>query len=127
MMGHAEAVIAMGRMLAWSSVAKYLRPPNALGSRRGFFRTIVPVLSWMDAAAIASILAAFLLIAGPLLASFCFFRKDHSLAAALSVSLWILVAIAGIRDFRRRQLGWASVTLSVVWIVGTFIILWALH
>ena len=81
----------------------------------------------MDEVAIASILAALLLIVGPLAAAFCFFRKDHYLATALCVSLWILAAIAGIRDFRRRQLDWVSVTLGVVWLVATFTILWVLN
>ena len=127
MMGHAEAVIATGRMLTWSSVGRYLPSLNAFDSTRGFFRTIVRVVGWMDEVAIASILAALLLIVGPLAAAFCFFRKDHYLATALRVSLWILAAIAGIRDFRRRQLDWVSVTLGVVWLVATFTILWVLN
>jgi hypothetical protein len=93
---------------------------------RGFFDKIARVFGWIDAAefAILSILAAVLLIAAPLVASFFFFRSYHYVAATLSGSLWILTAIACIRDFRRRHFSWVSITLGVLWLVTTLTILW---
>jgi len=80
----------------------------------------------MNEVAIASILAALLLIIGPLLAAFWFLRNHHYLAAVASASLWILTAIVCVRDFRRRQFSWVSVILGMTWLVATFMILWAL-
>ena len=96
---------------------------------RGFFDRVAQVFGWMDAAefAIPAILAAALLIAAPLVASFCFFRGHHYVAATLSGSFWILTAIACIRDVRRRHFGWVSLTLGLLWLITTLTIWWRLE
>jgi hypothetical protein len=85
---------------------------------RDFFDKVARVFGWMDVAefSIPAILAAALLIAAPLVASFFFFRAHHYAAACLSGSLWILTALACIRDFRRSRFSWISVTLGVLWL-----------
>ena len=75
----------------------------------------------------AAILAAALLIAAPLVASFFFFRAHHYVAGTLSGSLWILTAIACIRDFRRRHFSWVSLSLGIFWLITTLIIVWGLE
>ena len=96
---------------------------------RGFFDKVVKVFGWMDDAEliIPAILAAVLLLAAPLVASFLFFRAHHYVAAALSGSIWILAAIACVRDFRRRRFSWVSLALGGVWLITTLLILWRLE
>jgi hypothetical protein len=96
---------------------------------RSFFDKVARVFGWMDAAefAIPAVLAAALLIAMPLVAAFFFFRAHHYVAATLSGSLWILTAVACIRDFRRRHFGWVSLSLGVLWLITTLTILWRLE
>jgi len=77
--------------------------------------------------AIPAILAALVLVVGPLLAVFYFFRTEHLLAAGVSLGVWLLAAAACIRDWRRRHFGWVSLTLGAVWLVTTFIIWWKLE
>jgi hypothetical protein len=82
----------------------------------------------MDAVefAIPAILAALLLVIGPLLATFYLLRTQQYTAAVVSSGLWILAAVACIRDLRRRHFGWVSVTLGLVWFVSTLILWWRL-
>jgi hypothetical protein len=96
---------------------------------RGFLDKIARVIGWMDALefAIPAVFAALLLVAGPLLASFYFYRTHHYLAASLSGGIWILSAISCIRDLRRREFGPVSLTLVVVWLVTTLIVSWRLE
>jgi hypothetical protein len=96
---------------------------------RNFFDKVARVFGWMDAAefAIPAILAAAFLLIAPLVATFFFFRAHHYVAATLSGSLWILTAIACIRDFRRRQFSSVSLALGVLWLITTLIILWKLE
>jgi len=89
-------------------------------------RTVVRVMDWLDEVAIASILAALLLIFGPLVAAICFLLNHHYLAASASAGLWVLTAVACVRDFRHRRFSWVSMTLGIVWIVATLTILWVL-
>ena len=107
-------------------VSRHRARANAM---RGFFDKIANVFGWMDAVefAIPAILAALVLVVGPLLAAFYLFRTQHLVAAAVSFGLWILTAGACIRDLRRRHFGWVSVTLGVVWFMATLIIWWRLQ
>ena len=96
---------------------------------RGFFDKVGRVFGWMDAVefAVPAILAALVLLVGPLLAALYLFRTHHLLAAIVSFGLWISAAIACIRDLRRRHFGWVSVTLGVAWLVTTLILWWRLE
>jgi hypothetical protein len=95
---------------------------------REFLERIARIFGWMDAVefAIPAILAALVLVVGPLLTTFYFFHTHHILAAAISFGIWIMAAVACIRDFHRRHFGWVSVTLGVVWFVTTLIVWWRL-
>lgn len=94
-----------------------------------FFDKIARVFGWMDAAEfiVAAILAVGLLIAAPLVVSFCFIRAQHYMAATFSGSLWILAAIACIRDYRHGHFGWLSATFGLLWLVTTLTLLWILE
>ncbi len=80
------------------------------------------VFRWADAdaeIAIIAIFAGLLLILGPPLAAFYFLRGHHYAPAILTSGVWILAAIACVRDFRREHLGWATGILCSVWFVAT--------
>ena len=96
---------------------------------RGLFDKIARAVEWIDAAEFAfpAIIAALLLVIGPLLASWYFLRTQHYTAAVVSGGLWILAAVGGIRDWRRRHFGWVSVTFGVVWFITTLILWWRLQ
>jgi membrane associated rhomboid family serine protease len=96
---------------------------------RGFFDKLNQALSGLDGLefVIPAVLAAVLLIFGPTLASVYLIRKHHYIAAVLSGSIWALAAIACVRDLRRRQFRWVSISLIVIWIVTTLVILWKLE
>src|SRR5438552_6129382 len=96
---------------------------------RGFFDKIARVFGWMDTVefAIPAVLAALVLVVGPLLVALYFIRTQHLIAAAVSFSLWLLAAVLCIRDLRRRHFNWVSITLGVVWFATTLIIWWRLE
>ena len=96
---------------------------------RGFFEKIGRVFDWMDAIefAIPTIIAALLLILGPLLVGFYFLRTKQFLPALISGGLWTAAAVACIRDLRRRHFGWASVLLGVLWLITTLVIWWSIE
>jgi len=96
---------------------------------RGLFERIAGAFEWMDALefVIPAILAALLLVIGPIVASCYFLRIHHYTAAVVSCGFWILAAVGGIRDWRRRHLGWVSVIFGVVWFVTTLILWWRLQ
>jgi len=102
---------------------------TSLVKMRGLFDKIGRAFEWMDALefAIPAILAALLLVIGPILASWYFLRTQHYTTAVVSGCLWILAAVGGIRDWRRRHFGWVSVTFGVVWFVTTLILWWKLQ
>ena len=82
---------------------------------RGLFEKIARAFEWMDALefVIPAILAALLLVLGPLLLFLYFLRTQHQTAAVVSCGLWLLAVVGGIRDRRRRHFGWVSVTFGV--------------
>lgn len=83
----------------------------------------------MDAVefAVPAIVAALVLVIGPLLAVLYFVCSRHWLAAGLCGGLWVLGAFSCIRDFRRRHLGWGSVTLGIIWLLATVVIWWRIE
>jgi hypothetical protein len=96
---------------------------------RGLFDKIAGAFEWLDALefVIPAILAALLLVFGPLLAFLYFLRTQHYAAAVISGGLWILATVGGMRDWRRRHFGWVSVTFGVVWFIMTLILWWRLQ
>lgn len=96
---------------------------------REILERIARIFGCMDAVefAIPAILAALVMLVAPLLLALHFFNSHHILAASVSFVLWVLAAIACIRDLHRRHFGWVSVMLGVVWFVTTLIIWWRLE
>jgi hypothetical protein len=96
---------------------------------RSFFHKLNQALSGLDGLefVIPAALAVLLLLFGPPLASVYFFLKHHYTAAVLSGSIWLLAAIACVRDLRHRRFRCVSITLFVIWIVTTLVILWKLE
>jgi hypothetical protein len=77
--------------------------------------------------AIPGLIAALLLLIGPPVACFYFFRKSHYSAGLLSAAIWFATGIAAFRDLRRRRLSWVTATLSIVWLITSVFILWKLE
>ena len=89
---------------------------------RGFLQKLMRLFRWAGAdaeVAIIAIFAALLLTLGPPLAAFYFLRGHHYGPAILTSGVWILAAIACVRDFGREHFGWATGILCSVWLVGT--------
>ena len=96
---------------------------------RGLMPKIGRVFGWMDAIefAVPAILAAILLVAGPIALIICFLRAQHYAAAVASAGLWILAAICCVRDLGRRRFSPVTGILLGTWFVGTLIIWWKLE
>jgi len=89
---------------------------------RGFLGKLMRVFRWVGAdaeVAIIAIFAALLLIIGPPMAVFYFLRGHHYASAMLTSGVWILAAIACVRDFRHEHFGWVTGILCSVWFVAT--------
>jgi len=76
---------------------------------------------------IPAVIAAALLIIGPLVATCYWLRSGHHLAAIISACLWILTVATGIRDFRRGRFGAVSLVVGMIWLLATLAILWKLE
>src|SRR5262245_18957806 len=96
---------------------------------RGLFKRVSRFFEWLDTLEfiVPAVLAALLLIAGPLLAIFFFLHNNHLLPAAASASLWILACLACVRDLRRAHLSLASGSLIALWLIFTIVIRWRLE
>ena len=82
------------------------------------------LFDWRDGieVTILAILAAILLIIGPLFITYRFALAQRHMAALLTGALWIACVAACVRDFRRQQLGWISGGFLVVWILTTLVL-----
>ena len=96
---------------------------------RGLMQKIGRVFGWMDAVefAVPAILAAILLIAGPIALIVHFLRAQHYVAGAFSAGLWMVAAICCVRDLSRRRFSPVTGVLLGTWFVGTLIIWWKLE
>jgi hypothetical protein len=68
-----------------------------------------------------AILVGLVLLIGPLVIAFLFFRNQHPLSGASILGLWILAAAVCVRNFRRQRLSWLSGFLAVLWFIATFL------
>src|SRR5690349_11393287 len=91
---------------------------------RALFDKIARAFEWIDAVEfiIPAILAALLLVLGPVLVVLYFLRTQHHTAAVVSSVLYISAALGGIRDLWRRHFGWVSVTFGIVWFILTLML-----
>lgn len=96
---------------------------------RGLLHKLGHAFEWMDAIefTLPAILAAALLVAGPVAAIVHFLQSSHYVAAVGAASLWILADICCIRDFRSRKFSPVTGILLAAWLIGTLIIWWKLQ
>lgn len=96
---------------------------------RGLMQKLGRVFGWMDAVefAVPAMLAAILLLAGPIALIVHFLRAHHYAAAIASAGLWVLAAICCVRDLSRRRFSPVTGILLGAWFIGTLIIWWKLE
>lgn len=111
-----------------NSITRDLRENSDIGAQ-GIFGKFGRAFEWLEALefAIPGLIAALLLLLGPPVASFYFFRKAHYFTGAFSAAIWVAAGIAAFRDLRRRRLSWVTATLSIVWLITSVFILWKLE
>ena len=82
---------------------------------------IAGLFKWMDSIefAIPATLAMVLILAGPPLAAAYLLHIGNYSAAAISGGLWLLAALALIRDLGRRRLTWVGGSFICVWLIAT--------
>jgi len=82
------------------------------------------ILEWLDGfeVTVVAIVAALLLVLGPLFITYRFALAHRNIAAWLTGALWILSVAACVRDFRRRRLSWVSGGVLAIWLVTTVVL-----
>ena len=82
------------------------------------------IFDWLDniEVTIVAIIAALLLLVGPIFIVYRFALANRNGAAVLTGVLWLCCVAACIRDFRRQRLSWISGGVLVVWIVTTVVL-----
>jgi hypothetical protein len=82
------------------------------------------IFDWLDGieVAVVAILAALLLVLGPLFITYRFALSHRYPAALLTGALWLCCLVACIRDFRRHRLSWVSGGALVLWLVTTLML-----
>ena len=93
---------------------------------RVFLQKLGRVFGWMDAVefAVPAVLAAVLLVGGPIAAIVHFLRARHYAAAVATAGLWTLAGICCIRDLRRRKFSAVTGIVLATWLIGALIIWW---
>jgi len=82
------------------------------------------IFDWLDGieVAIVGIVAAGLLVPGPLFITYRFALAHRHGAALLTGALWLCCVAACVRDFRRQRLSWVSGGIVVLWLVTTLVL-----
>lgn len=77
------------------------------------------ILDWLDGfeVTVVAIVAALLLVLGPLFITYRFALAHRNSAAWLTGALWILSVAVCVRDFRRRRFSWVSGGVVAIWLV----------
>jgi hypothetical protein len=73
------------------------------------------------------VLAALLVIAGPLVVASRFVGQGQYVVAAMLSALWIVCVGICARDIRRGTLGWISGGMVAAWVVAMFVVGWAVQ
>lgn len=71
---------------------------------------------------VVAIVAALLLVLGPLFITYRFALVDHHAAALLTGVLWLCCVAACVRDFRRQRLSWVSGGALAIWFVTILVL-----
>lgn len=84
---------------------------------------------WLDTIefAIPAILAALLVVVGPLMATVWFVRMQRYSMAVTCGGLWVAAALAFFYDLRRRRCGWGCGLAFLSWLIATLILWWKLE
>src|SRR5512136_2800004 len=87
---------------------------------RGFMQKLGQVFGWTDTVefAVPAILAAVLVVAGPIALLVHFLRAHYYAAAVASAGLWMLAAICCVRDLTRRRFSPVTGILLGAWFIG---------
>lgn len=82
------------------------------------------LFDWLDGieVTVVAIVAALLLVLGPLFITYRFVLVHRNAAALLTGTLWLCCVAACVRDFRRHQLSWVSGGVLGLWVVTTLIL-----
>ena len=82
------------------------------------------IFDWLDGieVTVVAIVAALLLVLGPLFISYRFALAHRHEAALLTGALWICCIAAWVRDFRRQPLSWVSGGVLALWLVTTLVL-----
>ena len=82
------------------------------------------IFDWLDGieVTVVAIVAALLLVLGPLCITYRFALVHRHGAALLTGALWICCVSTCVRDFRRRRLSWVSGGLLALWPVTTLVL-----
>lgn len=82
------------------------------------------LFNWLDGieVTIVAILAAVLLVLGPLFIAYRFALAHRHIAALLTGALWICCVSACVRDFRRQRLSWVSGGVIALWLITTLVL-----
>lgn len=82
------------------------------------------IFDWLDGieVAVAAIVAALLLVFGPLFITYLFAFSHRQAAALLTGGLWLCCVAACVRDFRRQRLSWISSGVIALWLVTTIVL-----
>ena len=82
------------------------------------------IFDWLDGieVAVAAIVAALLLVFGPLFITYRFVLAHRQAPALLTGALWLCCVAACVRDFRRQRLSWVSGGVIALWLVTTIVL-----
>jgi hypothetical protein len=82
------------------------------------------ILDWLDGfeVTVVAIVAALLLVLGPLFITYRFALAHRNSVAWLTGVLWILSVVICVRDFRRRRLSWVSGAVLALWLVTILVL-----
>lgn len=82
------------------------------------------IFAWLDGieVTIVAVVAALLLVLGPLFITYRFVLAHRHEAAVLTGALWLCCIVACIRDLRRQRLSWVSGGVLSLWLVTTLIV-----
>jgi hypothetical protein len=82
------------------------------------------IFDWLDGieVTVVAIVAALLLVLGPLFITYRFALAHRYGAAWLTGALWICCVVACVRDFRRQRLSWVSCGILALWLATTLVL-----
>ena len=82
------------------------------------------LFDWLDGieVMVVAMVAALLLVVGPLFITYRFVLAHRHGAALLTGALWICCVAICVRDFRRHRLTWFSGGLIALWLVTTLVV-----